>query len=96
MLLCSHSSHSVDQLLFLYQGSYSLLILSEQLSSFNIYYSSHLYEHVHRILIQFLRTLSQEDQFEDIEMPVGVFLIVMLNHWKYDPQQIGMTRMELL
>lgn len=67
------------------------MTVSQETSSFNIYYASHLYEHINRILMQFLRSLAQEEEFEEIEIVVGSLLLVLFNHLQYDQQNIRMN-----
>ena len=61
----------------------TLLALSRDRSPFNAYYASHLCDHVQRVLMQFLRSLAQEDSLTVSSLVLGSLLLVVYNHRRF-------------
>lgn len=83
LLLTPPGGRSLDESIFTQQLCVTLLTLSRDRSSFNAYYASHLCDHVQRLLMQFLRSLAQEDSLSVSSPVLGSLLLVVYNHRRF-------------
>lgn len=83
LLLTPPGGRSLDESIFTQQLCVTLLALSRDRSPFNAYYASHLCDHVQRVLMQFLRSLAQEDSLTVSSPVLGSLLLVVYNHRRF-------------